>query len=74
MELMQLYDDALCLHPPPAGSPAVRLFINTANEIALLCKKNIEHENRLRRVENLADLAQNNPLWKALRSLRNLFR
>lgn len=71
MELMQLYDEALALPPPAADSPTVRIFLNAANEIAMLGMKNIEFERRLQRVEHFTDLVQNNFIIRRIRTFKH---
>ncbi|MBL4780850.1 MAG: glycosyltransferase family 4 protein [Porticoccaceae bacterium] len=72
--LIKAYENLLALPRQSSGSMATELFIQNCRELGSLGKKNVELENRIKRLENFADLAQNNPLWKALRALRNLFR
>ncbi|MEZ0123230.1 MAG: glycosyltransferase family 4 protein [Candidatus Reddybacter sp.] len=72
--LIEVYQGLLARPKPLPGSVTTELFIQGCHELGYLGKKNVELENRIKRLENFADLAQKNPLWKALRSLRNLFR
>lgn len=72
--LIEVYQGLLAAPKRPSGSITTELFIQSCRELGYLGKKNVELENRIKRLENFVDLAQNNPLWKALRSLRNLFR
>jgi len=72
--LIEAYENLLAMPRQSSGSIATELFIQNCRELGYLGKKNVELENRIKRLENFADLAQNNPLWKALRALRKLFR
>ena len=72
--LVKIYHDLLLAPKLPPGSIATELFIQNCRELGYLGKKNVELENRVKRLENFVNLAQHNPVWKGLRSLRNLFR
>lgn len=72
--LMQRYQQLLLLPQKPAGSYPVEFFMQGCTEIGYLGRRNIELEKRLRRVEHLADLIQNNFLSKSLRALKHFFK
>jgi len=72
--LMKTYDTLLLLPKKTAGSITVELFIQNCKEIGYLGKKNVELENRLKRVEHLADFIQNNPLSNFFRYLRKILK
>ena len=69
-ELMAVYEKLLQQPKKPAGSIAVELFLQNCTELAHLGKMTVEMNERLRRVEHLADFIQNNPVSKSLRYLR----
>jgi glycosyltransferase involved in cell wall biosynthesis len=69
-ELMTVYEKLLQQPKKPAGSIAIELFLQNCTEIAHIGKMNVEMNERLRRVEHLADFIQYNPIAKCLRSLR----
>ena len=66
-ELMTVYEKLLQQPKKPAGSIAVELFLQNSTELAHIGKMNVEMNERLRRVEHLADFIQNNPIYKSLR-------
>ena len=72
--LIEAYENLLAMPRQSPGSITTELFIQNCRELGYLGRQNVELENRIKRLENFADLAQNNPLWKALRALRKLFR
>jgi glycosyltransferase involved in cell wall biosynthesis len=73
-EMMAVYEKLLQQPKKPAGSIAVELFLQNCTEIAHLGKINIDINERLRRVEHLADFIQYNPVAKFLRYFRKQLR
>ena len=71
-KLMTVYEQLLEQPKKPAGSIAVELFLQNCTELGHLGKMNIDMNERLRRVEHLADFIQYNPVTKYLRQLRKL--
>lgn len=69
-ELMTVYEKILQQPKKPAGSIAVELFLQNCTELAHIGKMNVEMNERLRRVEHLADFIQYNPVAKCLRYFR----
>ena len=69
--LMDTYDELLSSPPPIPGSPAIDLFLQSATELSLLGKKQLEMEQRLRKAERLSALVLDNFVVRTLRSLRN---
>jgi glycosyltransferase involved in cell wall biosynthesis len=69
-ELMTIYEKLLQQPKKPAGSIGIELFLQNCTELAHLGKMNIDMNERLRRVEHLADFIQNNPVSKCLRYFR----
>ena len=69
-ELMAVYEKLLQQPKKPAGSITVELFLQNCTELAHLGKMNIDMNERLRRVEHLADFIQYNPVAKFLRYFR----
>jgi glycosyltransferase involved in cell wall biosynthesis len=66
-KLMTVYEQLLEQPKKPEGSIAVELFLQNCTELAHLGKMNIDMNERLRRVEHLADFIQYNPVAKFLR-------
>ena len=73
-ELMTVYEKLLQQPKKPAGSIAIELFLQNCTEIAYIGKMNVEMNERLRRVEHLADFIQYNPVAKFLRYFRKQLR
>jgi glycosyltransferase involved in cell wall biosynthesis len=73
-EMMAVYEKLLQQPKKPAGSIAVELFLQNCTEIAHLGQMNIDINERLRRVEYLADFIQYNPVAKVLRYFRKQLR
>ena len=71
--LMHSYDEILTLPAPLAGAPAIDLFLQAATEISALGSKQIELEDRLRKVERRTSLVFDNPITRGLRTIRNRF-
>jgi len=69
-KLMAVYEKLLQQPKKPAGSIGIELFLQNCTELAHLGKMNIDINERLRRVEHLADFIQNNPVSKCLRYFR----
>jgi glycosyltransferase involved in cell wall biosynthesis len=69
-KLMTVYEKILQQPEKPAGSIAVELFLQNCTELAHIGKLNVEMNERLRRVEHLADFIQYNPIAKCLRYFR----
>jgi glycosyltransferase involved in cell wall biosynthesis len=70
--LMDAYDRILAEPSPPAGSPAVDLFLNASAEIGRLGSELEAVEERLRVIEGRLEPLWGNPLAKALRRIRHL--
>lgn len=68
-KLMTVYDKMMLTANKP-GAFGIELFLQNCTEVARLGKKNIELENRLRRIEHIADLIENNFLAKTLKKFR----
>ncbi len=66
-ELMHAYEKLLQQPQKPGGSIGIELFLQNCTEIGHLGKLNVEMHGRLKRVENLADIIQNNIIMKVLR-------
>jgi glycosyltransferase involved in cell wall biosynthesis len=71
-EIMTVYEKLLQRPKKIEGSIAVELFLQNLTELAHLGKMNLEVNERLRRVEHLVDLIQNNFVSKSLRYFRKL--
>lgn len=71
-ELMTVYEKLLHQPKKPAGSIAIELFLQNCAELGHLGEMSVVMNERLRRVEHLADFIQNNPITKSLRYLRKL--
>jgi glycosyltransferase involved in cell wall biosynthesis len=69
-ELMTVYEKILQQPKKKAGSIGIELFLQNCTELAHIGKMNVEMNERLRRVEHLADFIQYNPVAKCLRYLR----
>jgi glycosyltransferase involved in cell wall biosynthesis len=69
-ELMAVYEKLLQRPKKLEGSIAIELFLQNCAELGHLGKMNVEMNDRLLRVEHLADFIQNNPITKSLRYLR----
>lgn len=72
--LMNVYDTLLAMPVSQTRSVSTELFIQNCKELGQLGLKNVDLESRIKRLENLANIIQKNPLANALRSLRNLLR
>ncbi|NOR68308.1 MAG: glycosyltransferase [Methylomarinum sp.] len=68
--LMLVYEKLLSLPTNKPGSFGVELFLQNCTEVAHLGLKNIEMNDRLKKVEQLANLLLDNFMIKALRSLK----
>ena len=66
-ELMTVYEKLLNQPKKLAGSIGIELFLQNCTELGHLGKLTVEMNERLRRVEHLADFIQNNPISKCLR-------
>lgn len=69
-ELMNIYEKLLQQPKKTAGSMGIELFLQNCTELAHLGKMNMEMNERLRRVEHLADILQNNFISRSLRYFR----
>jgi glycosyltransferase involved in cell wall biosynthesis len=71
-ELMTVYEKLLQQPNKIAGSIAIELFVQNCVELGHLGEMYVVMNERLKRVEHLADFIQNNPISKSLRYLRKL--
>ena len=71
--LMTVYEKLLQQPKKLAGSIALELFLQNCTEIAHIGKMNVEMNERLRRVEHLADFIQYNPVAECLRYILKQF-
>lgn len=68
--LMTVYEKLLHQPKKPAGSIGIELFLQSCTELAHIGIMNVEMNERLRRIEHLADFIQYNPVAKFLRYFR----
>ncbi len=71
--LIEVYQGLLATPKLPPGSITTELFIQNCHELGYLGKKNVELENRVRQLENLANLIQYNFVTKWIRSIKYFF-
>jgi len=69
-ELMTVYEKLLQQPKKLEGSIAIELFLQNCSELGHLGEMSVAMNERLRRVEHLADFIKNNPITKSLRYLR----
>ena len=67
---MTVYEKLLQQPKKLEGSIAIELFLQNCSELGHLGEMSVAMNERLRRVEHLADFIQNNPITKSLRYLR----
>ena len=70
--LMAVYEKLLSLPNKIPGSYGTELFLQNCTEIAHLGKKNIDLNERLKRLEHIADLFLDNFMFNLLRKIKHL--
>lgn len=73
-ELMTVYEKLLNQPKKLAGAIGIELFLQNCTELGHLGKMTVDMNERLRRVEHLADFIQNNPISKCLRYFLKRFK